>query len=127
MNVYTFFSGVFLILLSAAHAIFGVRTAFKDVFLLDIPEHIKTSLFIPWHQLTFMLFALGIAQIITAHNKRLRVISSLVLIILLGHVAVFFLLAYIRKDWVLLSSSILQYVLFAILIVLTVLGIWKHK
>jgi hypothetical protein len=127
MNIYTFFSGIMLIILSASHAIFGIRSIFKDVFLLNIPENMKTSLFIPWHQLTFMLFALGIAQILTAYNRKLRSISSLVLCILLGNLGVFFLLSWIRKDWLVITSSIPQYVLFGILIILTILGMWRHR
>lgn len=126
MNIYTFFSGIMLIILSASHAIYGSRTVFRDVFMLNIPEQIKTALFIPWHQLTLMLFVLGIAQILAAYKKRFACISALVLTFLLGNLAVFILLSYLRKDVVMLSSSIPQYVLFGILIVLTLLGIWRN-
>jgi hypothetical protein len=127
MNVFTFFSGIMFIIFSASHAIYGIRTVFRDVFLLNIPVQLKTSLFIPWHQLTFILLVLGIAQIVTAYNKRLKFISFLVLVILLGNLSLFLLLSYLRKDMVVLSSSIPQYVLFGILIILTILGIWKHR
>jgi hypothetical protein len=126
MNMYTFFSGIFLIILSASHVIYGIRAVFRDVFLLDIPEHVKTSLFIPWHELTFILFALGIAQIVVAYRKSLKSISVLILIILFGYEALFFMLSYARKDWFVLSSSIPQQVLIGILIILTIIGILKQ-
>ncbi len=127
MNVYTFFSGILLIILSAAHGIYGARSVFKDVFLLNIPEHIKTIVFIPWHQMTFILFAFGVAQVLAAYHKKLKHISLLILIIIVGNLGTFFLISYLRKDFVVLSTSIVQYVLFGILIILTILGIWKHR
>ncbi len=127
MNVYLFLSGVFLIALSVIHAVFGEINVFGAILQSDLEAIIKTSVYVPWHQLTFILLLSGAAQVFVSFNKKYRVLSLFVLIVVVGNLFIFLGISALQKNWVILQNSVPQYILFALVIVLLVLGIKKRR
>ena len=125
MNIYLLLSGVFLIALSVVHAIFGEINVFRTIARSDLEAQTKTSVYVPWHQLTFILLLAGTIQIVAAFSGEYGIISVFVLIIVIGNLVVFLGISIFQKSWLTLRSSVPQYVLFAVIITLSVLGLTK--
>jgi len=125
MNIYLFLSGLFLIALSAIHAVFGEINVFRAISQSDLDAIIQTSVYVPWHQLTFILLLSGAAQVFVSFNKKYRVLSLFVLIVVVGNLLIFLGISAFQKNWFILQNSVPQYILFAIVIVLLAVGIKK--
>ncbi len=126
VNFYFLLAGIFLIFFSAVHAVFGELTVFRPIFQTNIDSLLKISVYIPWHQLTFVLLLSGIVQLAAAFRPRLKALPPFILAILLGNIVIFVAIAVFQRNWYVLQNSIPQYVLFAIILVFTVLGIRRH-
>ena len=127
MNIYLFISGVLLVLLSFAHAIFGEINVFRVVMDSNLSELIKTSVYVPWHQISFVLLFSGVANIYISFKTKLYQISSFILIVVIGNLLTFLFISTMRLDWEVLRQSLFQIAVFALLIVLILVGISSIK
>jgi hypothetical protein len=127
MNIYCLLAGIFLILFSVVHAVFGELTVFPPVFQTDMNAILKISVYIPWHQLTFVLPLSGVVEVFAAFRRNLRAMSPFILAIILGNIIVFLSVAMLQLNWAVLRNSIPQYMLFAIILVFMVLSIRQHQ
>ena len=127
MNIYLFISGVLLVLLSFAHALFGEISVFRLIMASDLSEILKTSVYVPWHQLTFILLFSGAGNIYISFKTKLYQISAFIAIVVIGNLLTFLLISVIRKNWGLLQQSIVQVVVSALLIALMIAGIASIK
>lgn len=127
MNIYLFISGVLLVLLSFAHALFGEISVFRLIMASDLSEILKTSVYVPWHQLTFILMFSGAANIYISFKTKLYQISAFIAIVVIGNLLTFLLISVIRKNWGLLQQSIVQVIVLALLIALMIAGIASIK
>ena len=127
MNIYLFISGVLLVLLSCAHALFGEFSVFSVIMDSDLSQLLKTSVYVPWHQISFLLLFSGAANIYISFRTKLYQISSFILIVVIGNLLTFLIISTMRQDWEVLRQSVFQIVVFALLIVMMVLGIFSIK
>ena len=116
-------AGLLLFLLSFAHATCGEKKIFKQLNTTDMGKGTFLSLYIPWHQLTYILSLSGIGIILAAFKNEFLPLSYFILALILGNLLVFTLLCIIRKEIGLISQSIPQYFLFILLILLLTGGI----
>lgn len=123
MNGFYIFAGLLLILLSVAHLIWGERRLFNLVSPDAIGQENYISLYIPWHQITFVLFASGVGMILAAVSDELAYLPYFILAIVAGNFAVFILICIVKRYTELFRKTIPQTILFLLLIVVIVLGI----
>lgn len=123
MNAYPFSAGILLIFISFTHAFWGEKNLFSEFFKKNISNKMKISVYIPWHQSTFMLFIFGFFCILTSFIPSLSAVLYLILAVVAGNLIVFTLICIIKKESKIISQSVVQYVLFSILIILIILGI----
>jgi hypothetical protein len=104
MNIYLFISGIFLVLLSVAHALFGELSVYNVVMESNLSRLLITSVYVPWHQ-----------------------ISSFILVMVIGNFLTFLFISIARRDWVALQQSVFQIAVFVILIATMAVGIYSIK
>ncbi|MBU1077946.1 MAG: hypothetical protein KKH98_11680 [Spirochaetes bacterium] len=123
MNIFFLLSGLLLFLVSAAHAWWGEKNLFPAFFKESLPDGMKVSLYVPWHQSTFMLFTFGLFMIMASLQNSFFMVSYLVLTVITGNLIIFTLTCIVKKEQKVLADSVVQYVLFFLLILFIVLGI----
>ena len=127
MNVYLFISGIFLVLLSFAHALFGELSVYNVVMESNLSKLLITSVYVPWHQISFVLLLSGVVNLYIAFKTKLYQISSFILVMIIGNFLTFLFISIARRDWVALQQSVFQIAVFVILIALMVAGIFSIK
>jgi hypothetical protein len=123
MNGYFLLAGLLLILLSVAHIIWGEKRLFNVVTADVIGQENFVSLYIPWHQGTFVLFASGVGMFLAASLDELVYLPYFVLVIVIGNLAIFILSCVVKRYTELFRRTVPQTVLFLLLIALIILGI----
>ena len=124
-NIYLLLSGASLIITAAVHAVFGEINVFKTISKSGLDDLTKISVHIPWHQLTFILLLSGVILIVISFKNISRLLPLFILLIIIGNLLVFLVIAIIQKNWFILQNSVPQYILFVITVVLLILGIKK--
>lgn len=120
LNFYFAAAGLLLFLLSFTHALWGERRIFNR---LNISRREFLSLYVPWHQMTYILFLSGVGMILAALENGLLPLSYFVLALNLGNILVFTIVSLVRKETALIWQSVPQYLLFALLIIVLTAGI----
>ena len=123
MNIYFSVAGLLLFLLSFAHATWGETKVFKQLNTDEMGEGTFLSLYVPWHQLTYIRSLSSVGIILAAFKNEFFSISYFILALILGNLLIFTLLCLIRKEIGLIKQSIPQYFIFILLILLLTLGI----
>jgi hypothetical protein len=123
MSVYYLLAGLLMFLLSIAHALWGERRIFNQLPTEAINDEFRMSLYVPWHQLTWVLFASGLGLILSAIGQELAFLPYFILAIVAGNLVTFFLICIVKRQTSLFAKTVPQTILFLILMVLIVLGI----
>lgn len=116
MNVYFLAAGGLLILLALAHATWGEGQVFNR---FSLAPDLKMSVYVPWHQMTYVLFVCGVALLLAPGDSAL---PYFILALVAGNFAVFVAVCVLKKQTHLFSQSLPQMALFFVLINLLVLG-----
>ena len=59
MNIFFLLSGLLLTFLSVTHAVWGEKKLFNSIGKMCLEQELIISFYVPWHQLTFILFSKG--------------------------------------------------------------------
>ena len=123
MNSYYLLAGLLAILLSVAHALWGERYLFNQPSVRNMDPETQVSLYVPWHQISYVLLASGIGLLLAANLTALAGVPYFILALIAGNFVVFVVVLPVKKQTSLFSKTLPQAVLFLVLIVLIVLGI----
>ncbi|MBZ0300977.1 MAG: hypothetical protein K8J31_14615 [Anaerolineae bacterium] len=122
MNIFFLAAGLLLLLLSIAHALWGETRLFKLLTPPAADGETFVSLYVPWHQITYLLAASGMALIYSAIQGGASSLTYFVLAIVAGNFSLFILICLIKGQTQLFKKTIPQTVLFLLLIMLIILG-----
>ena len=123
MNTFYLIAGLMLILLSLAYALWGERKLFNLLTPNVVSQETIVSLYVPWHQVTFLLFSSGLALLLSAFRDELAYLPYFVLTIIIGNFAIFILICILKRQTELFGKTLPQTILFSLLIILILLGI----
>ncbi len=71
MNVYYLLAGLLVIFLAVAHAFWGEKRIFDLLKPDDMDDELRISLYVPWHQISYLLFLSGIMLLLSAFSDEL--------------------------------------------------------
>lgn len=120
LNFYFVAASFLLFLLSIMHVLWGERRVFKK---LNVSKRDFLEVYIPWHQMTYILFLSGVGMILAALENGLLPLAYFILAVNIGSILVFTFVSLARKETALVRESIPQYLLFALLILVLAVGI----
>ncbi|HML21559.1 MAG TPA: hypothetical protein PKD09_07930 [Aggregatilinea sp.] len=124
MNVFFLIAALLLFLLVVAHTIWGEKMLFgplKAQAALDGEQFV--SLYVPWHQGTYLLLLCGVAMVWAAIDDSITELPWAVLAVAAGNLMVFLALSVMQGQMDLIKNSVPQTVLFLVLIALLLAGI----
>ena len=123
MNLFFLIAALLVLLLSFAHAFWG-ETRIFNVFTPDrVDAETHISLYVPWHQITYVLLASGIGLLLAAVSPDLRAVAAFIVAVIIGNFAVFVAILIVKKQTQMFAQTLPQTILFLLLIGLIVLGL----
>ena len=123
MNIFYLIAGLLLLLLAVAHAIWGERRIFKLLNRESMTAETEISLYVPWHQITYVLFSAGIGLLLSAFLPELAYVPAFIVAIIIGNFTVFVVILVVKQQTQLFRLTLPQTILFLLLIGLIVLGL----
>ena len=125
MNIYFLLAALLLLLLAFAHARWGEKKVFpliKEQFTGET----YLSVYVPWHQLTWILALSGLFMFLAAIWKQgLASVAVFVLLLTMGNLVIFTILCWKQGEIKLITKSVPQYLLFGAVIILILLGLFQ--
>ncbi len=125
MNPFYIIAGMLVFFLCAAHAFWGETRIFKGLGGATFDQETQISLYIPWHQITYVLFASGVALLLSAALPELRYVPYMIAAVIIGNFAVFVAILILKKQTQMFALTLPQTILFLALIALIILGIFN--
>ena len=126
MNIYFLLSALLLFLLVFAHAWWGEQKVFPKIRKVDLAASTYLSVYVPWHQLTWVLALSAFFLFLAAFWKEgLTSLVFFILLILIGNVVIFTALCIKRGEVKQITKSAPQYILFGLTIVLILIGLFQ--
>ncbi len=126
MNMFYLVGGILTTLMAVLHAVWGEKFIIPDLKKsTDLEDLPKIGLYIPWHQITNTLLISGLALLLIAFNETIQGIDILGLFIgfiIAGNFVVFILISYFNNR-ALFRQSILQMLIFTLILIMILLGI----
>jgi asparagine N-glycosylation enzyme membrane subunit Stt3 len=129
VNIYFLVSGLIAVFLSVAHAVWGESTILAELKQPSLSAMAQAGFYVSWHQTTVLLMVMAVSLIVLALRKTRDGINNAAIIvvsIITGNFLVFLVLSFVHYREM-FAQTIPQTVLFVILIVLIVLGIFTRK
>ena len=123
MNNFYLIAGVLVLLLSLAHAIWGERRVFKQLNSDSMTAETRISLYVPWHQITYVLFSAGIGLLLAAFLPELAYVPAFIVAVIIGNFTVFVVILIVKRQTQLFGLTLPQTILFLLLIGLIILGL----
>lgn len=123
MNAYFLIAGLLLLLLSAAHALWGERRVFTVLTPSSTDAETYMSTYVPWHQLTGLLFLAAIALLGSAFLPEPGLLPIFILAVITSNLLIFFGLIMVKRQQQMFARTLPQTVLFLLLVALIVMGI----
>ena len=126
MNIYFFIAALLLLLLALAHAWWGEQKVFPKIRNVDLAASTYLSVYVPWHQLTWILALSAFFLFLAAFWKEgLTSLVFFILLVLIGNLVIFTTLCWKRGEVKLITQSLPQYLLFSLTIILILLGLFQ--
>ncbi len=126
MNIYFLISALLLFMLAFAHGWWGEKKVFPKIRNVDLAASTYLSVYVPWHQLTWILALSAFFLFLAAFWKEgLTSLVIFILLVLIGNLIVFTTLCLKRGEVKLITKSAPQYLLFGLTIVLIVIGLFQ--
>ncbi|NQT96232.1 MAG: hypothetical protein HQ562_00685 [Candidatus Marinimicrobia bacterium] len=126
MNIYFLLSALLLLLLAFAHAWWGEKKVFPRIRKVDLTASTYLSVYVPWHQLTWVLALSAFFLFLAAFWKEgLISLVFFILLVLIGNLIIFTVLCLKRGEVKLITKSVPQYILFGLTIVLILIGLFQ--
>ncbi|MHA2330284.1 MAG: hypothetical protein ACXACR_17325 [Candidatus Hodarchaeales archaeon] len=126
MNVFYLIGGLLSILLSVAHAIWGEKQIATELKESNLSELTKAGFYISWHQITIVLLINGVTLVILSLLDSIinnEILAFFIIIIIIGNISVFIIISLLKYKNI-FNQTIPQTILFAIMIVFIILGIF---
>jgi hypothetical protein len=123
MNMYYLIAGLLVIFLSVAHASWGEKRIFALLKPDSMDDELRISLYVPWHQISYLLFLSGVTLILAAFSDEMTYLPRFILAVIAGNFTVFVVALVMKKQTQLFSATIPQTILFVVLMGLIALGI----
>ncbi|MFH1851884.1 MAG: hypothetical protein ABIA75_06030 [Candidatus Neomarinimicrobiota bacterium] len=125
MNIYFFIAALLLLLLAFAQAWWGEKKVFP-LIKADISGETFLSLYLPWHQHTWILALSGLFLFLASIWRHgLASVAVFVLLLISGNLVIFTLLCWQRGEIKLVTKSAPQYLLFVAVIVTIIIGLFQ--
>ncbi|MBY8985757.1 MAG: hypothetical protein KGD65_11850 [Candidatus Lokiarchaeota archaeon] len=127
MNLFYLIGGIISIFLSVAHAFWGEKNLTSDLESSNVPEETIISYSIAWHQISKNLLVTGVTLIVISFLDLIMGIYILALFItiqVIGNILVYSLILLIKKKSDLFKKTLPQLLIFAIMVVFILLGIF---
>ena len=126
MNIYFLLAALLLLLLALAHAWWGEQKVFPKISKVDLAASTFLSVYVPWHQLTWILALSAFFLFLAAFWKEgLTNLVIFILLILIGNLVIFTALCLKRGEIKLITQSMPQYLLFGLTIALILIGLFQ--
>jgi hypothetical protein len=116
LNLLIVTSGLLLIALCILHIVFGEKNYFNT------KEKRSIAGYVPYHQISVVMFLEGAGMIYSGFNFNLK-LSVFILILILTSLTTFVVICIKENESGVIKTSIPQFILFGIVILLIVLGI----
>ena len=133
LNEYVLTAGLLLLFMSVVHAVYGETVVFSDLRFLSFDRALFATVYVPWHQMSLVLFISSIGLILSSFNKEHRSIQPFVLLVILSNLVIF-IIAIINGDdikgtsrAILISLAWPQFFFFLVLVLLIGLGIRRER
>lgn len=123
MNVFFLAAALLMIFLSAAHAAWGETRLFKVLTPALVDGETFVSLYVPWHQITYLLAVSGLALLWCGFQDNPGSLPLFVFAVVIGNFSIFILICLVKRQTQLFRKTIPQTALFLLLIALISLGI----
>jgi hypothetical protein len=132
LNEYSLIAGLLLFFMSVAHAVYGETVVFNDLRFLNFDRALLATVYVPWHQMSFVLLICAIGLIFSSFKGEHRSIQSFVLFVVLSNLCIL-IVAIINgsgihspTDTALIFQAWPQFFFFLILVFLISLAIRKR-
>ncbi|ETA69459.1 MAG: hypothetical protein PWQ51_1982 [Methanolobus sp.] len=119
MNLLIAASGLLLIVLCILHVVFGEKNYFNT------KEKRSIAGYVPYHQISAVMFLEGAGMIYSAFYFNIQ-LSVFILVLILASLTVFVLICIKEKEEETIKASVPQFILFGIVLLLIVLGIYQE-
>lgn len=132
LNEYALTAGLLLLFMSIAHAVYGETVVFSDLRFLNFDRELFAAVYVPWHQMSFVLLISSIGLIFSSFKGEHRSIQPFVLFVVLSNVIIL-TIAIINGSGVPDSNMMMifqlwpQFIFFMVLVLLIILGIRKKE
>lgn len=113
MNIFFLAAALLMLFLSAAHAAWGETRLFKVLTPALVDGETFVSLYVPWHQITYLLAVSGLALLWCGFQDNPGSLPLFVFAVVIGNFSIFILICLVKR----------QTALFLLLIALISLGI----
>ncbi len=123
MNIFFLAAALLMIFLAAAHALWGETRLFRMLTPPVIDGETFVSLYVPWHQMTYLLAASGLALLRCAFQDNHGSLPHFIMAVVVGNFSMFILICLLKRQTQLFRKTIPQTVLFLLLIMLLIAGI----
>jgi hypothetical protein len=131
LNEYALTAGLLLLFMAVAHAIYGETVVFNDLRFLNFDRALFATVYVPWHQMSSVLFISSVGLIFSSFKGEHRSIQSFVLFVALSNIAIL-IVAIINGSGIQAGDTIMifqvwpQFIFFLVLILLIILSIRKN-
>ncbi len=79
LNEYALTAGLLLLFMAIAHAVYGETVVFSDLRFLSFDRALFATVYVPWHQMSFVLLISSLGLIFSSFKGEHRSIQPFVL------------------------------------------------
>jgi hypothetical protein len=130
MKISLIISAVLMILLAVAHTLWGEVNIHSSILGSDLGSDIKTTIYLPWYQMGWMLLLFGAVQLATVFyksGKYARIVAAIAAIQILGNMLIVGINLMIYKQFSLIRLITPQFIMFIILVALLAYGVVHYR
>ena len=127
LNEYILTAGLLLLFMAIAHGVYGETVVFNDLKFIGFDRALYATIYLPWHQMSFVLLVSAVGLIISSVKKESKSIQWFVLFITIGNVLMFIISIIKSTGNGLFLLAWPQFLFFLILALLIILGLRKSR
>ena len=127
LNEYALTAGLLLLFMAIAHAVYGEMVVFNDLRFMSFDRALFATIYLPWHQISFVLLLSSIGLMMSSFKKEYKPIQSFVLFVTLSNLAIFLVIIFRSSGKLLFFQAWPQFFFFLILVLLIILGQRKKE
>ena len=127
MNLFYLIGGIISLFLSVAHAFWGEKNLTSDLKSSNVPDETIISYSISWHQISKNLLVTGVTLVIISFLDLIigfDILALFITIQIIGNILVYSLILIIKKKSELFKKTLPQLLIFTIMVIFILLGIF---